>query len=83
MLFMKDSQQPCPIIGFNVIERVVVNSEKKQTNDEEGEKLIKTVKMAFPNLKRKTVKAFIKAVCVERTSEYLVRTACQKINIQS
>ena len=44
---------------------------------------MKTVKMAFPKLKRKSVKAFIKAVCVERTSEYLVRTAFQKTNIPS
>lgn len=83
MLVMKGSQQPRPIIGFNVIERIVINSQEKQTNDTEEEKLIKTVKMAFPNLKKGAVKAFIKAVCVERTSEYLVRTACQRISIPS
>lgn len=81
MLVMKGSQQPRPIIGFNVIERVVINSQENQTNVAEQEKLIKTVKMAFPNLKKKTVKAFIKAVSVERTSEYLVKTACQRISV--
>lgn len=49
MLVMKGSQQPRPIIGFNVIERVIINSQKDQTNDLEVEKLMQTVKMAFPN----------------------------------
>lgn len=53
MLVMKGSQQPRPIIDFNVIERVVINSKRKQENDEESEKLIKAVKMAFPNVKKK------------------------------
>lgn len=74
MLVMKGSQQSRPIIGFNVIERIVINSQEKQTEKEEEDKLIKTVKMA-------TAMAFINAVSVERTSQYLVRTACQKMSI--
>ncbi len=83
MLVMKDSQQPRPSIGFNVTERGVINSQKKQTNDVEEEKLIKAMKMVFPNLKKRTVKAFIKAVSVEQPSEYLVSTSCQKMSIVS
>ncbi len=83
MLVMKGSQQPRPSIGFNVTECVVINSQKKQTNDVEEEKLIKTMKMFFPNLKKRTVKAFIKAVSVEQPSEYLVSTSCQKMSILS
>lgn len=83
VLVMRGSQQTHPIIGFNVIEHVIVNSQKNQTNNAEEEKLRKTVHTAFPNLKKKTVKAFISAVNVERTSEYLVRTACQRVSVPS
>jgi len=62
MLVMKGSQQPRPIIGFNVIERVVINSQNNQTNNTWEERLINTVKMAFPYLKKKTAQAFVKAV---------------------
>lgn len=81
VLVMKGNQQPRPIIGFNVIERVIINSLTSKNGEEE--ELAKTVKMAFPTLKKTTAKAFIKAVSVERTSEYLVRTACQRVSIPS
>lgn len=80
MLVMKGSQQPRRIVGFSVIARVVINNQVNQTNDVEGEKLIKTAKMAFPNLKKKTVKAVLS---VEWTGEYQVRTACQRMSIPS
>ncbi len=52
MLVMKGNRQPRPIIGFNVIEHVVTNSQTKEGNVEDG-KLIKTVTKAFPNLQKK------------------------------
>lgn len=73
MLVMRGNQQPRPIIGFNVIERAVINSQTKE-GVLENEKLIKTVTKAFPNLKKRTAKAFIQAVSIERTTEYSVRT---------
>lgn len=83
MLVMRGSQQSCPIIGFNVIERVVISSQNNQTNTVTKEKLIKTVKLAFPNLKKRKAEALIIAVSVERMSEYLVKTACQRMTIPS
>lgn len=83
VLVIKGNKQPRPIIGFNVIERIVLNSQEDQSNDIQMERLIKTVKMAFPNLKRDTVKAFIQAVSVSRRSEYFVRTAGPKVLIPS
>uniref|UniRef100_A0A3Q2EEI4 Gypsy retrotransposon integrase-like protein 1 n=1 Tax=Cyprinodon variegatus TaxID=28743 RepID=A0A3Q2EEI4_CYPVA len=50
---------------------------------DEREGLIKIVKAAFPSLKKGNEKAFIKAVSVERISEYLVRTACQRMHVPS
>ncbi len=52
MLVMKGNRQPRPIIGFNVIEHVVTNSQTKEGNVEDG-KLIKTVTKAIPNLQKK------------------------------
>ncbi|KAL1278521.1 hypothetical protein QQF64_025194 [Cirrhinus molitorella] len=82
MLVMKGNQQPRPIIGFNVIEHVMTSSQTKEGNAEDGN-LIKTVTKAFPNLPKRMARAFIKAVSVERTSEYLVRTAHHGVNVPS
>lgn len=81
VLIVRGHQQPCPIIGFNVIERVVMDSQKKPNIDSDDETLMKTVKTAFPALKRREVKAFINAVSAERAGEYLVKTACERLNV--
>ncbi|KAL6485538.1 hypothetical protein MHYP_G00049300 [Metynnis hypsauchen] len=81
VLIIKGHQQSHPIIGFNVIERIIIDSQREQNKNMDEEKFMKTVKMAFPNLRRKNIKTFIKAVGVERSSEHLVRTACQMFSV--
>ena len=53
MLVMRGSQQPSSALQVSIV-RVVVIRQKNETNYAEEEKLIKTVNMAFPNLKKKT-----------------------------
>lgn len=62
MLVMRANQQLCPIIGFNVTEHVVIESQKKQPHDAGEERLLNTVMIVVPSLKTGSVKAFIKAV---------------------
>ncbi|KAI3374922.1 hypothetical protein L3Q82_021061 [Scortum barcoo] len=82
MLVLKGSRQPCPIIGFNVIEYLVVNRVQDQTTDRDREKLMKTVKIAFPHLKRKNrANAFINAVSVGQPCEHNVRTANERVDV--
>ena len=82
MLVMRGSQQPSSALQVSIV-RVVVIRQKNETNYAEEEKLIKTVNMAFPNLKKKTARAFIKALSFEQKSEYLARTACQRVRVLS
>lgn len=81
ILVLKGGQQQCPIIGFNVIERLVLGSlqDKKQHGDKE--KLVKAVKMAFPHLRKNKAKTFIRAVSVGQTCEHNVRTASERISV--
>lgn len=81
ILVLKGGQQQCPIIGFNVIERLVLDSlqDKKQHGDKE--KFVKAVKMAFPHLRKNKAKTFIKAVSVGQTCEHYVRTASERISV--
>ena len=81
MLVLKGNQQPCPIIGFNVIEYLVVNSVLDQTKHRDKEKLLKTVKIAFPHLRKNRAKAFIKAVSVGQPCEHNVRTANERVSV--
>lgn len=81
ILVLKGKQQSRPIIGFNVIERLVLDSLHSQTQQDENEKLIKAVKTAFPKLKKHKVKAFINAVSTERTCEHVVRTTKGMVSV--
>lgn len=81
MQVLKGNQQQCPIIGFNVIERLVLDSPRDQTKHGEKEKLVKAVKMAFPHLRKNKAKAFINAVSVGQTCDYNVRTANERISV--
>uniref|UniRef100_A0A8C6LDR0 Gypsy retrotransposon integrase-like protein 1 n=1 Tax=Nothobranchius furzeri TaxID=105023 RepID=A0A8C6LDR0_NOTFU len=83
VLVMKGSQLSRPIIGFNVIEHIITNGQAEMNNNEAKEGFLKSVKMAFPTLKRGNEKAFIKAVRVERACEYLVKTACSRMSVPS
>lgn len=73
VLVMKGRQLSHPIIGYNVIEHVVTTSNTKRTEQ------YKTVRNAFPHLKRSTVRAFIQAVSAEQESEYAVKTKKEEI----
>lgn len=72
---LKGNHQPCPIIGFFVIEHLAVNSAQDQTKHRNKVKLLKTAKVAFPHLKKNRAKAFINAVSIGQSCEYNVRTA--------
>lgn len=81
MLVLKGNQQQCPIIGFNVIERLVLDSLQEQTKHEDKEKLVKAVKMAFPHLRKNKAKTFISAVSVGQMCDFNVRTANERISV--
>ena len=61
VLVMKGWHMSHPIIGFNVIEHILTNTEKT--------KQYRTVRKAFPSLKRNKVRAFIQAVSAEQEDE--------------
>ncbi len=73
MLVLKGNQQQCPVIGFNVTERFVLDSLQDQTKHGDKERL--AVKMFFPHLRKNKAKTFINAVSVGQTCDYNVRTA--------
>ena len=81
MLVLKGNQQPCPIIGFNVIEYLVVNSVLDRTKHRDREKLLKTVRIAFPHLRKNRAKAFINAVSAGQPCEHNVRTANERVSV--
>lgn len=58
-LVLKGNQQQCPIIGFSVIERLVLDSLQDQTEHGDKERLVWAVKMAFPHLRKNKAKTFI------------------------
>lgn len=81
MLVLKGNQQQCPIIGFNVIEHLVLDSLQDQTKQGDKEKLVKAVKMAFPHLRKNKAKTFINAVSVGQVCDHNVRTANERISV--
>lgn len=81
VLVLKGNQQPRPILGFNVIECLVINSQQTQTEYTHPENLAKTVEIAFPSLKRNQIRAFINAVSTEQMCEYPVKTMIGKITV--
>lgn len=80
MLVLKGNQQQCPIIGFNVIERLVLDSQD-QTKHGDKEKLVKAVRMAFPHLRKNKAQVFIHAVSAGQTYEYNVRTVSERVSV--
>lgn len=81
VLVLKGKQQQCPIIGFNVIEQIVLHSQGDQVEHRNKEELVKAVKMAFPHLRKNKAKIFINAVSLEQTREYKVRTVNERISV--
>ena len=81
MLVLKGNQQQCPIIGFNVIERLVLDSLQDQTKSRHEEKLVKAVKMAFPHLRKNKAKTFVKAVSVGQMCDHNVRTTNERVSV--
>ena len=81
MLVLKGNQQQCPIIGFNVIEHLVLDSLQDQPKQGDKEKLVKAVKMAFPHLRKNNAKTFINAVSVGQACDHNVRTANERISV--
>lgn len=58
VLVLKD-QLIRPIIGYNVIEQILRRSEKSGSLDVTNACLYRTVKSAFPGIKKKIVHTFI------------------------
>lgn len=54
VLVLKNNQQQCPIIGYNVIEHLVSEIIKDGTDSEKRDNLLRAVGLAFPHLKKKT-----------------------------
>lgn len=81
VLVMRGRHLSHPIIGFNVIEQIVKQSDTKQPRGQGGEQLTRTVRTAFPSLKKNKVQAFIKLVSAENTFEHRVRTTRERVNI--
>lgn len=74
ILVLKGGQQQCPIIVFNDIERIVLDSLQDKKQHVDKEKLVRAVKMAFFHLRKNKAKTFIQAVSVGQTCEHYVRT---------
>lgn len=70
-----------PIIGFNVIEQIVTSMEQSQLTTVSGNTIERTVKAAFPSLKKSKVQTFIKLVSTERSCEYTVKTTKGHVNV--
>lgn len=79
-LVMKASKLVQPIIGSNVIE-LIINSDFKQSNATDKERLGHTVRAAFPDLELNQAQAFVEQVSAEQTKEYVVKTKKERINI--
>ncbi len=82
VLVLKDQELPRPIIGYNVIEQIMRRSETSGSLDVTNACLYRTVRSAFPSIKKKSVHTFINLVTTEGFSEYVVRTRKEPVNIQ-
>ncbi len=71
VLVLKDQRLSKPIIGYNVIEQVMRQSEASEVS--KG-RLHKIVKYAFPGMKENNIQTFINLVTTENPDEYLVKT---------
>ncbi len=82
VLVLKDQELPRPIIGYNVIEQIMRRNETSGSLDVTNACLYRTVRSAFPSIKKKIVHTFINLVTTEGFSEYVVRTRKEPVNIQ-
>ncbi len=82
VLVLKDQELPRPIIGYNVIEQILRRSETRGSLDVTNACLYRTVRSAFPSIKKKSVHTFINLVTTEGFSEYVVRTRKEPVNIR-
>ncbi|MEQ2209282.1 hypothetical protein XENOCAPTIV_027952 [Xenoophorus captivus] len=84
VLVLKGNQRQCPIIGFNVIEHLVLESMKDETNSGGNDAFLRAVKLAFPDLNgNNKALTFIKAVSEGQTHEYSVKTTNEKVTVPS
>lgn len=80
MLVMKGRQARQPIIGYNLIEQIVTTA-VNHSDETTREQLHAILKATFPSLGKTSVLVFIDVVSAEQTSEYVVRTAKERVNI--
>lgn len=81
VLVLKGNQQQCPIIGFNVIERIVQDSLGDPVKHGGKDRLVNAVKVAFPHLRKTKANAFISAVSVGQMCEHNVRTVNTRVSV--
>ncbi len=81
VLVLKDQRLSKPIIGYNVIEQVMRQSEASEDNEVGKGRLHKIVKYAFPGMKKHKIQTFINLVTTENPGEYLVKTMKDPMNI--
>lgn len=79
-LVMKGNKLGRPIIGSNVIE-LIIDSELKQSNATDRERLSHIVRAVFPNFEPDQAQAFVQQLSIEQRSEYAVKTKKERINI--
>ncbi len=77
----KGQQLSKPIIGYNVIEQVMKRSEVSGLSGGSKGLLNKTVRSAFPSLRRSKIQTFINLVTAESASEYCVKVTKNHVNV--
>ncbi|RXN13837.1 Retrovirus-related Pol poly from transposon [Labeo rohita] len=82
VLILKDQELARPIIGYNVIEQIMKPNETSGSHDVTDAYLYKTVRDAFPSLKKNKVHTFINLVTTESLSEYMVKTMKEPVTIK-
>lgn len=81
VLVLKGQQLSKPIIGYNVIEQVMKQSEASGQSDGSKWLLNKTVRSAFPSLRRSKIQTFINLVTAESASEYCVKVTKTHVSV--
>lgn len=81
VLVLKGQRLSKPIIGYNVIEQVMKQSEASGQTDGSRGLLNKTVRSAFPSWRRSKIRTFINLVTAESVSEYCVKVTKKHVNV--
>lgn len=71
MLVLKGQLLSKPIIGYNVIEQVMKQNEAGGQRDRSRGLLNKTVRSAFPSLRKSKIQIFINLVTAESANKYV------------